>query len=214
MSFSPPSDPMYSTVYSDWVRASDPDAVAVAEDLVAYLGKGFQGADTPGGFIDRVVDRRVTMLPESHRPWVWDMVGHWFAAYIPLVAWESRCRKAASSACGRARAAERKHSLPVPVDYHPDSWSAVTSIMGDRGETDCLPEFFTDADVPEGRTLAWTLLSYAPLPPGVTTSPLGSKDGMMGYRITQSGEGWCGYALEGIDGRQARFAGGRGAGEP
>lgn len=58
------------------------------------------------------------MLPESHRPWVWDMVGHWFAAYIPLVAWESRCRKAASSAYGRARAAERKHSLPVPVDYH------------------------------------------------------------------------------------------------
>ncbi|MFE1593522.1 hypothetical protein [Nocardia sp. NPDC058705] len=109
----PPTDPLDSTLYSDWVRHFDPDALTSAEDLVMTLREKFRKTRKPGAFVDDV-DWQTEGLPERHRPWLWDMVGHWLSASQG----DSRYRTAAISAYGRARAAEREHSLPVHVDYH------------------------------------------------------------------------------------------------
>ncbi|MEV6098448.1 hypothetical protein [Nocardia sp. NPDC051981] len=112
-----PSDPSTSTVYSDWVRACDPDALAAAETLVVELGKDFRPGMPPGRFVDGVRFRTLR-LPETHEPWVWDMVGHWLSARADeSTGWGSRCRKAASASYLRARTVERQRSLPVQADY-------------------------------------------------------------------------------------------------
>ncbi|GAB2556830.1 hypothetical protein GCM10027167_74680 [Nocardia heshunensis] len=113
----PPSDPLNSKLYLDWVRQFDPGATADADELVDLLIAGFRKASKPGAFVDEI-GWRAKRLPERHRPWLWDMVGHWLSANAPASHRDTRYRTAAVSAYGRARAAEREHSLPVLVDYH------------------------------------------------------------------------------------------------
>lgn len=116
MLISPPSDPLDSTLYSDWVRHFDHGAVGGAEELVTVLREKAWRTQKPGAFIDEVT-RRADALPERHRPWLLDMVGHWLSGYAASMS-SSRHRSAAISAYGRARAVEREHSLPVHVDFH------------------------------------------------------------------------------------------------
>lgn len=112
----PPSDPRNSTLYSDWVRAFDPTAIDSAEALVTRWSTEFRKAKTPGGFVDGI-PARVRELPESHRPWCWDMVGQWLCGSVGASYWGTRCGTAAARAYGQARSAEREHCLPVHVDY-------------------------------------------------------------------------------------------------
>ncbi|KAF0845404.1 hypothetical protein FNL39_1075 [Nocardia caishijiensis] len=113
----PPSDPLNSTLYADWVRHFDPGAFSSAEALASALRDEFRKTHKPGAFVDDV-SWRARALPERHRPWLWDMVGHWLSANTTASSRDSRYRTAAISAYGLARAAEREHSLPVHVDYH------------------------------------------------------------------------------------------------
>ncbi|MGW4241435.1 hypothetical protein [Nocardia sp. NPDC004722] len=115
MSILPPSDPAHSKLYSEWVRQFDPGMTSSADELVDALIANFRKTRKPGAFVDDV-DNRAEDLPESHRPWLLDMVGHWLSANHSL--WDTTYRTAAVSAYGRARRIEREHSLPVQVDYH------------------------------------------------------------------------------------------------
>ncbi|MEC3920039.1 hypothetical protein [Nocardia sp. CDC160] len=117
MSILPPSDPLNSRLYLEWVRQFDPGVIDSAEELVETLVAGFRKARKPGAFVDEI-SWRARELPEGHRPWFWDMVGHWMSASAGHSQWDTRYRTAAISVYGLARAAEREHSLPVHVDYH------------------------------------------------------------------------------------------------
>lgn len=88
-----------------------------------------------------------------------------------------------------------------------NEWSEVDPVTGERADTFSLPEFFAPDDVPEGRQLAWTQLSYAPLPDGVD-SPLGVANGLTGFRVTRDRASEREYVLEGVDGRTATFTSG------
>ncbi|MFE3194509.1 hypothetical protein ACFXHA_36270 [Nocardia sp. NPDC059240] len=120
MSILPPSDPQKSRLYPDWVRQFDPGVADSAETLTTSLSDEFRKTHKPGAFVDGM-GWRVKDLPESHRPWVWDMAGHWLSARADDSPWGRKFRTAAGSAYGRARAAEREHALPVLVDFHRDN---------------------------------------------------------------------------------------------
>ncbi len=104
-----PADPITSTVYTDWVRAYEPDAESAAHRLAEEVRTGLPSAyHKPGRFLDGL-ERRVRDLPVAHLPWFWDTVGH------RLCAWHARY---AGRAYALARAAERAHALPVDTDWH------------------------------------------------------------------------------------------------
>ncbi|MFE3756798.1 hypothetical protein ACFXO9_21060 [Nocardia tengchongensis] len=112
-----PSDPLNSRLYSEWVRQFDSGMIEYAEELVATLVGQFRKTQKPGAFVDQIGWRAMN-LPEAHRPWFWDMIGHWLSASVGDRYLGKRFRAAAMAAYGLARTAERKHSLPVYVDYH------------------------------------------------------------------------------------------------
>lgn len=95
-----------------------------------------------------------------------------------------------------------------------DRWAEIDPATGVRAEFGCPPDFFTGYDVPAGKQLINRSLSYARLPEGVAFSPLGSSAGMVGYRVLRDRGSWTGYVLEGVDGRRADCAGGRGSDAP
>ncbi|MEU7115831.1 hypothetical protein [Streptomyces sp. NPDC046182] len=97
-----------STTYADWVAAHDPDAEAMARDLVQDMGSELNRSWTkPGRFVDTMA-ARARRLPPAHLPWFWDTVGH------RLIGYGSRPGARAYVA---ARAAEAQHGLPVDPAY-------------------------------------------------------------------------------------------------
>ncbi|MGX1811512.1 hypothetical protein ACWIGI_37795 [Nocardia sp. NPDC055321] len=112
-----PSDPENSTSYAEWVRQFDPGVADAAERLSEEARGTVHGTDKPGAVVDALA-REAERLPEAHRPWFWDTVGHWLSAHTGSFWWGKRFRRAAATAYGRARAAERAHLLPVHVDFH------------------------------------------------------------------------------------------------
>ncbi|WP_017557070.1 hypothetical protein [Nocardiopsis baichengensis] len=99
----------------------------------------------------------------------------------------------------------------------PWGWAEVDPVTGDRS-TPSLPSFFGDADLPDG--WAWTerALSLVRLPDGAPGSPLGSADGLSGFRVSQDStdrfQAAGRFVIEGIDGRRAEVAGGSAKDEP
>ncbi|MFE5634511.1 hypothetical protein [Streptomyces sp. NPDC056543] len=96
-------------------------------------------------------------------------------------------------------------------------WEVVDPVTGERQGATELPDFpgrAPDADPAAepsetGMSLAREALQLAPLPAGLTDSPLGSRDGLVGtrvlfrtrYRLNAPDH----YLLESVDGRTARF---------
>lgn len=117
MSILVPSDPGKSTLYAEWARQFDPGVADAAAALTDKARAKVRATEKPGAVVDALA-READRLPESHRPWFWDTVGHWLSALADNSWRGPRFRKAAVSAYGRARAAERAHSLPVHVDFH------------------------------------------------------------------------------------------------
>ncbi|MBD0741064.1 hypothetical protein [Streptomyces sp. CBMA152] len=106
-----PSDPSRSTVYVDWVRATDADPAAEAAALavVDEVGASIASAYPKTGRCVDVLERRALRLPPAHLPWFWDTVGH------RLISWHPR---SAARAYTLARKAEREQKLPMDADRH------------------------------------------------------------------------------------------------
>ncbi|MET7757224.1 hypothetical protein ABZT27_21345 [Streptomyces sp. NPDC005389] len=97
------------------------------------------------------------------------------------------------------------------------AWETVDPVTGERQGATPLPDFpgrpaSTDPAVEPSeadKTLAREALHLAPLPAGMTDSPLGSRDGLVGtrvlFRTRYRDNAPDHYLLESIDGRKARF---------
>ncbi|MEU9374248.1 hypothetical protein AB0D94_10805 [Streptomyces sp. NPDC048255] len=96
-------------------------------------------------------------------------------------------------------------------------WEVVDPVTGERRGATALPDFpgraaGTDPAAEEseaGMTLAAEALQLAPLPAGLTGSPLGSRDGLVGtrvlFRTRHRDHAPDHYLVESVDGRTARF---------
>ncbi|MFB6622915.1 hypothetical protein ACFCWD_29960 [Streptomyces sp. NPDC056374] len=96
-------------------------------------------------------------------------------------------------------------------------WETVDPVTGERQGATPLPDFpgrpaSTDPVLEPSeadKTLAREALHLAPLPAGLTDSPLGSRDGLVGtrvlFRTRYRDNAPDHYLLESIDGRKARF---------
>ncbi|MFE5941352.1 hypothetical protein [Streptomyces sp. NPDC056480] len=96
-------------------------------------------------------------------------------------------------------------------------WETVDPVTGERQGATPLPDFpgrtaSTDPALEPSeadKTLAREALQLAPLPAGMTDSPLGSRDGLVGtrvlFRTRHRDNAPDHYLLESIDGRKARF---------
>ncbi|MFI8103883.1 hypothetical protein [Streptomyces sp. NPDC086023] len=96
-------------------------------------------------------------------------------------------------------------------------WQVVDPVTGEPGESEPLPDFPGRAPAPDpaadpceaDMTLAGEALQLAPLPAGLTSSPLGSRDGLVGtrvlFRTRHRHHAPDHYLLESVDGRTARF---------
>ncbi|MEV0375205.1 hypothetical protein AB0I10_36460 [Streptomyces sp. NPDC050636] len=87
------------------------------------------------------------------------------------------------------------------------AWRAIDPATGQRTDDPSLPPFLA-ADLPEGMARTHDMLTLAPLPPGVPSSPLGQVDGVSGCRVLHwqhNGNAPVRYLLEGKDGRRAEF---------
>ncbi|WP_336082335.1 hypothetical protein [Nocardia sp. SSK8] len=93
-------------------------------------------------------------------------------------------------------------------------WTEVDPHDGSPGEISSLPGFFADGDVPDGKEIVNSQLSYVRLPDGVALSPLGAVENVSGYRVLRDRGEFTGYVVESVDGRRATFAGGRGTDSP
>lgn len=97
--------------------------------------------------------------------------------------------------------------------YGKRPWESVDQVTGERQAATPLPDFpgrTPDGDPTEtGMTLAHEALQLAPLPAGLSDSPLGSRNGLVGTRILfrthHRDHARDHYLLESIDGRTARF---------
>ncbi|MEV6246121.1 hypothetical protein AB0M38_07940 [Streptomyces sp. NPDC051742] len=101
--------------------------------------------------------------------------------------------------------------------YRRKPWEVVDPVTGERLGATPLPDFpgrapSADPAVEpseEGMSLAREALQLAPLPAGLTGSPLGSRDGLVGtrvlFRTRHRDPAPDHYLLESIDGRKARF---------
>ncbi|MFJ8660192.1 hypothetical protein [Streptomyces sp. NPDC093795] len=101
--------------------------------------------------------------------------------------------------------------------YGRQPWEVVDPVTGERRGATPLPDFPGRAPNPDpaaepseiGMSLAREALQLAPLPAGLTDSPLGSKDGLVGtrilYRTRYRDNAPDHFLLESIDGRTARF---------
>ncbi|MEF9887131.1 hypothetical protein [Streptomyces sp. P9-A4] len=97
--------------------------------------------------------------------------------------------------------------------YEKSPWRAVDAVSGEPRDGTDRPEFPGDdqaaAPSQEGMALAPGALHLAPLPAGLTDSPLGSRDGLVGtrvlFRTRHRDPAPDHYLVESIDGRSARF---------
>ncbi|MEU6882417.1 hypothetical protein [Streptomyces sp. NPDC046712] len=101
--------------------------------------------------------------------------------------------------------------------YGRQPWEVVDPVTGERRGAAALPDFSgraADADPAAepsetGMTLAVEALQLAPLPAGLTASPLGSRDGLVGtrvlFRTRHRDHAPDHFLVESIDGRTARF---------
>ncbi|MFI6448601.1 hypothetical protein [Kitasatospora sp. NPDC050543] len=89
------------------------------------------------------------------------------------------------------------------------TWQARDLATGEPTGDTQLPAFFAEPPLPEGHRLCRDLISLAPLPAGAGASPLGHREGLAGFRVTERTDrpgnepGW--FRLEGTDGRSADF---------
>ncbi|KQX54711.1 MULTISPECIES: hypothetical protein [unclassified Streptomyces] len=97
--------------------------------------------------------------------------------------------------------------------YEKSPWRAVDAVSGEPRDDVEPPDLPGDdralTPFPEGMALAPGALHLAPLPAGLTDSPLGSRDGLVGtrllFRTRHRDPAPDHYLLESIDGRSARF---------
>ncbi|KUH40531.1 MULTISPECIES: hypothetical protein [Streptomyces] len=99
-----PTELHRSHAYTDWVRAHDPAAEAVAVALLEDVWAGLNRArEKPGRFLE-AMEARARRLPPAHLPWFWDTVAHRLCGTSD---------RYAGRAYALARKAEQEHTLPV-----------------------------------------------------------------------------------------------------
>ncbi|MGW7450040.1 hypothetical protein [Streptomyces sp. NPDC054787] len=94
-----------------------------------------------------------------------------------------------------------------------EGWARVDPVTGERAADHSLPAFHGSADLPAGMALFGDQLTLAALPADAPASPLGQDGALTGcrvlYRTPYAGPSPTEFALEGIDGRRARYRSGR-----
>ncbi|MET8553149.1 hypothetical protein [Micromonospora zamorensis] len=90
-----------------------------------------------------------------------------------------------------------------PTDPTPEErrWREYDPATGESGRYS-LPTFFA-ADLPPGATLLADLCELRPAPAGFASSPLGWRDGLVGWRVTRLPDGT--QVGEGVDGRRVSW---------
>ncbi|MDA2812108.1 hypothetical protein O4J56_15800 [Nocardiopsis sp. RSe5-2] len=96
-------------------------------------------------------------------------------------------------------------------------WAEVDPVTGERGPLS-MPSFFEEVDLPDGWSWVDRALTLVRLPDGVPGSPLGSADGLSGFRVSQDTTARFRapdrFVIEGVDGRRAEVPGGSAKDEP
>jgi hypothetical protein len=99
------------------------------------------------------------------------------------------------------RVKEQVRSYRIDDEPSPPTLAEIDPATG-KETRDSVPSWFEEA-VPAGATIEWTVSRLLPLPSGLTSSPLGCRDGLIGWKVMRrrdrSVEG------HGIDGRRFSF---------